>query len=435
MKQRFTSVDVRATAKELKQRLVRLRLQNIYDVNSKTFLFKFGKPGRKEIVLIESGTRIHTTEYGRDKSITPSNFCIKLRKHLRARVLTDVRQLGMDRIIDFVFAAQGGPESEGTYHIISEYYALGNIILTDHEYKILSLLRIVSPDESTKFAVGHTYDITNNGMIQDLECPVRDDVLRKLRGAAPKDTLKRCLGILGVYGPAVTESIIRRTGLDPGARVSAKFDELSAADSPQLDSLLWAYREVYEQLSNMDDDSTQRGYITLLPGVEGAQSHGPDGVPMQATLYNEFHPMLLEQFRDKPYNEYPSFMAAVDEFYSHIEAQRLHIKAYQQETLAMKKLQAIQAEHESRVEGLAKAQETADRQARLIEQNLDFVDQAILLFRNAVASGLDWKELEDLVQQQRQEGHPIAMAVKQLRLDINRITLVLDDENHDGYDD
>lgn len=34
----------------------------------------------------------------RDKSMTPSGFTLKLRKHIRTRRLEDVRQLGYDRV-------------------------------------------------------------------------------------------------------------------------------------------------------------------------------------------------------------------------------------------------------------------------------------------------------------------------------------------------
>ncbi|KAI9006623.1 fibronectin-binding protein A N-terminus-domain-containing protein [Phycomyces nitens] len=154
MKQRFNTLDIRATVANLKERLTGLRLQNIYDVNPKTFLFKFAKPDDKELVLIESGIRIHTTQFSRDKSITPSPFCARLRKYLRTRRCTNVRQLGVDRIVDFEFG--GGDNSMG-YHIIAEFYASGNIILTDQDYRILALLRVVQSTES-KMAVGEIYD-------------------------------------------------------------------------------------------------------------------------------------------------------------------------------------------------------------------------------------------------------------------------------------
>ena len=53
-----------------------------------------------------------------DKPDAPSNFTLKLRKHLRTRRLEDVRQLGVDRVVDFVFGT--GP---GTHHLLLEMYA------------------------------------------------------------------------------------------------------------------------------------------------------------------------------------------------------------------------------------------------------------------------------------------------------------------------
>jgi predicted ribosome quality control (RQC) complex YloA/Tae2 family protein len=60
MKQRISSLDLRAIVSEL-QALVNGRLQNIYDVNSRTFSFKFGQQENKEVLLVESGIRAHLT--------------------------------------------------------------------------------------------------------------------------------------------------------------------------------------------------------------------------------------------------------------------------------------------------------------------------------------------------------------------------------------
>lgn len=103
MKQRYSALDVAATVSELQQTLVGLRLQNIYDINPKTYLLKLGREGSKEFVLVESGLRVHSTSFSRERLDSPSNFCIKLRKHLRTKRLSRLSQLGMDRIIDFKF--------------------------------------------------------------------------------------------------------------------------------------------------------------------------------------------------------------------------------------------------------------------------------------------------------------------------------------------
>jgi predicted ribosome quality control (RQC) complex YloA/Tae2 family protein len=71
-----------------------------------------------------------------------------LRKHLRTRKLDSITQLGIDRVIDLKFG-----KGEGAFHILVELYASGNVILTDADYCILSLLRSHKFDEESKIAV------------------------------------------------------------------------------------------------------------------------------------------------------------------------------------------------------------------------------------------------------------------------------------------
>ena len=136
MKFKMTAMDVRALVILLRKKLVGLRVANIYDVSGRLYLLKMSKGGRKEQLLIESGIRIHTTNFIKNKKELPSGFSMKLRKHLRTKKLTSIRQLGMDRVIDLQFG-----RDEFAAHIIVELYAQGNIILTDENYTILSLLR------------------------------------------------------------------------------------------------------------------------------------------------------------------------------------------------------------------------------------------------------------------------------------------------------
>lgn len=51
-------------------------------------------------------------------------------------------------------------QAEKAYHIIVEFYASGNLILTDHEYNILTLMRTHRYDEDTRCAVGEKYPFT-----------------------------------------------------------------------------------------------------------------------------------------------------------------------------------------------------------------------------------------------------------------------------------
>ncbi|KAI9139262.1 fibronectin-binding protein A N-terminus-domain-containing protein [Paraphysoderma sedebokerense] len=415
MKQRFSALDICAISADL-QRLVGLRLQNVYDVNQKTYLFKFAKPDTKEFVLIESGIRIHSTQYEREKSTHPSPFAMKLRKHLRTRRLTKVTQLGIDRIIDFEFAA-----GEVAYHIIAEFYASGNIILTDGDYNILSLLRVVKPDESTKFAVGEKYNVESARKFEPI---TKERLVLSLNQADPKDTLKKLLNSKFDFGPHLTEHCILRAGLNPNLKVSSQFDKQE--DSPQCQSLFQALQEGDAILNNLRQTS-HKGYLIMKEHSQQLLS-SPSPIEPEAQpliTYDDVHPFLFQQFSEAKYKEFETFDKAADEFFSEIESQKLDLKSRQQEEAAIKKLEAIRKEQKGRVQGLQSAQVSNVEKAQLIEQNLELVDQAILIIRSAVANAIDWKDLEEMVREEKKKGNPVAQAIASLKLGINHIVLSL----------
>ncbi len=95
------------------------------------------------LIIISS----HYSQSSSSSTSMPSNFAMKLRKHLRNLRLENVTQLGnLDRVVDFRFGS-------GSYahHLLLELYAQGNIILTNGEYRILALLRT------------HEYEVKNDG--------------------------------------------------------------------------------------------------------------------------------------------------------------------------------------------------------------------------------------------------------------------------------
>mmetsp|Transcript_19844 Transcript_19844/g.39735 ORF Transcript_19844/g.39735 Transcript_19844/m.39735 type:complete len:1258 (-) Transcript_19844:36-3809(-) len=130
---------------------------------------------KRVMLLVESGVRFHpTTHYSQSSSGSssmPSNFAMKLRKHLRNLRLENVTQLGnLDRVVDFRFGS-----GNYAHHLLLELYAQGNIILTDGEYRILALLRTheyevknendgggvgVDNGDEVKVRVGNVYPVT-----------------------------------------------------------------------------------------------------------------------------------------------------------------------------------------------------------------------------------------------------------------------------------
>lgn len=62
----------------------------MYDISGKQYILKLGAKGNKELLLLEAGIRIHTTQFMRTKNDIPSGFTMKLRKHLRSKRLESI---------------------------------------------------------------------------------------------------------------------------------------------------------------------------------------------------------------------------------------------------------------------------------------------------------------------------------------------------------
>lgn len=174
-------------------RLVGLRVNQIYDIDNRTYLIRFADKDAKTVLLLESGNRFHTTGFEWPKNMAPSGFTMKLRKHLKNKRLEKFVQLELDRIVDLQFGM-----GDAAYHIILELYDRGNIILTDHERTILNILRPHVEGEEIRFAVREKYPESRakaqSGNISE------EEMRERLVNGKPGDTLKRVLNpVLGKY--------------------------------------------------------------------------------------------------------------------------------------------------------------------------------------------------------------------------------------------
>lgn len=166
-------------------------MNQVYDIDNKTYLIRFQEKDVKTVLLLESGFRFHTTGFEWPKNMAPSGFTMKLRKHLKNKRLEKLEQLSLDRIISLQFGM-----GEAAYHVIVELYDRGNIILTDHQKIILNILRPHTEGEEIRFAVREKYP---ESRAKEIDAPQNIEQLEiVLRNAAPGDYLKRTLNpILG----------------------------------------------------------------------------------------------------------------------------------------------------------------------------------------------------------------------------------------------
>ncbi|XP_034713378.1 nuclear export mediator factor NEMF-like [Etheostoma cragini] len=411
MKTRFTTVDIRAVIAEINANYIGMRVNNVYDIDTKTYLIRLQKPDSKAILLIESGSRIHSTDFEWPKNMMPSGFAMKCRKHLKSRRLTQIKQLGIDRIVDIQFGSD-----EAAYHLIIELYDRGNVILADHEYTILNLLRFRTAEaEDVKIAVRERYHVESARPPEALISLERlTEILSK---ASNGEQVKRVLNPHLPYGSTLIEHSLIEVGLPGSVKVDSQVDAAQVA--PKILEAL----EIAETYMAKTENFSGKGYI--IQKSEKKPSLTPGKPTEELLTYDEFHPFLFAQHAKNPYLEFDTFDKAVDEFFSKMESQKIDMKALQQEKQAMKKLENVKRDHEQRLEALHQVQEVDRIKGELVEMNLPVVERALQVVRSALANQVDWTEIGIIVKDAQAAGDPVACAIKELKLQTNHITMLL----------
>ncbi|KAF2227668.1 hypothetical protein BDZ85DRAFT_315215 [Elsinoe ampelina] len=436
MKQRFSSLDVKIIAHELAASLVSLRVSNIYDLSSRIFLIKFAKPEHREQLIVDSGYRCHLSNFARSTAAAPSAFVTRLRKSLRTRRCTAVKQVGTDRVIDITF-------SDGLYHLYLEFYAGGNIILTDNENTILALLRTVSEGaEHEQFRVGAKYilslrqnyagvpeltkDRVRNGIQKFLDKAQEQEGQKKKFKRKPGDELRRSLATsITEYPPVLLEHGLHVVGFKKETPVA---DVLS--DNGLLDHLMRALDEARKTVEDITSHSTAKGYI-LAKSDKKSQSQEEANQERENTklMYDDFHPFKPAQFEgqsDLTFLEFEGFNKTVDEFFSSIEGQKLESRLQEREEAAKRKLQNARDEHERRIGGLQQVQELNITKAQAIEANVDRVEEARAAVNGLIAQGMDWEDIGQLIEMEQSRQNAVALTIKlPLKLQENTATLLL----------
>lgn len=450
MKTRFNTFDIICGVAEL-QKLVGWRVNQIYDVDNKTYLFRMQGTGAVEKVtlLIESGTRFHTTRFEWPKNMAPSGFSMKLRKHLKNKRLEKVQQMGSDRIVDFQFGT-----GDAAYHVILELYDRGNVILTDYELTTLYILRPHTEGENLRFAMREKYPVERAKQpTKELEL---EALVKLLENARNGDYLRQILTPNLDCGPAVIEHVLLSHGLDNHVIKKETTEETpEAEDKPEkggkkqrkkqqntkleqkpfdmgndLPILQQAVKDAQELIAE-GNSGKSKGYI-----IQVKEEKPTENGTVEFFFRNiEFHPYLFIQFKNFEKATFESFMEAVDEFYSTQESQKIDMKTLQQEREALKKLSNVKNDHAKRLEELTKVQDVDRKKAELITSNQSLVDNAIRAVQSAIASQLSWPDIHELVKEAQANGDAVASSIKQLKLETNHISLMLSDPYDNDEDD
>jgi len=280
-KKEFSSFDISAAIQELKAAIADSRVNNIYQLDEKTVIFKLHKTDMPPIrLVIEAGRRFHTTSYAEENPAEPPAFCMVLRKYLRDAWFAGLDQFEFERIVTVSFRTK-----TGILKLVIELFGEGNIILTNEQNVIIHALA---------FKKMRDRDILHNVVLQlppsSSKNPFKvtqDELEEALKNAGETEVVRataRFLGVGGVY----SEEILLRAGVE-------KTKHSSTLTKAEVEGIFGALQDLLSAISNMH----------LEPCIIlGEDDDFLDVVPLKLKRY--------EGFKTQAYS---TFNQALDEFY------------------------------------------------------------------------------------------------------------------------
>ncbi|MCR4594090.1 MAG: NFACT family protein, partial [Clostridiales bacterium] len=281
--------------------LVKKELEDVI-LNAK--VDKIHQPGKNELTFImrtRTGSyrlfmssnnqcpRIHLSRYTVENPPVPPMLCMLLRKRLTGAVLSEIRQVGNDRILELVFDGSNDIGDKTRYYIVIELLSQkSNIIFLDEERKVIDAVKRVTDDfkDIREIYPGISYDY-----------PERQDKLDRIIGDTSEIAKRICS-----YGGIM----LARAWLDA-------IEGISPIVGREL-----AYRAVFgdkkvSDLSDIEKDRINDEIVKLKDDIAYSKAYG---LSSGDRINFDFTFTRVRQYGDAAeIKEYDSFCDILDEFY------------------------------------------------------------------------------------------------------------------------
>jgi predicted ribosome quality control (RQC) complex YloA/Tae2 family protein len=287
-KKEFTSFDVAATVRELREAILGSYINNVYQLGQKTLMLKLRKADRPAFQLVlEAGRRLNLTAYALEKPPRPTAFCMALRSCLRNASLTSLEQYEFERVVVFSLGTK-----KGVLRLVLELFGEGNVILVSQDNKILHAFtyrrmrdRNILRGEDFQFAPSsgkNPLRIRFEELYEGLKVSGSVEVVR---------AMARFLGIGGEY----SEEVLVRAGVE----------KTRSCDTLSKDEVMAVYGSLQDLLSQVTTGAVE-------PCIVSDEDGGlVDVVPLKLKQYERGGIKL---------HGYDSFNEALDEFYTRVSA-------------------------------------------------------------------------------------------------------------------
>ncbi len=360
-KKEFTSFDVAVAVHELKETIVHSRINNVYQLNERTVILKLHKTDKPQLrLVIESGTRLHSTVYALKPPKVPPAFCMAIRKHLRGAWVENIEQLEFERVVILHFKTK-----TGMMRLILELFGEGNIILISEKGEILQALifkrmrdRNIVRREVFQFPPSIGKNPFQVGK-KELE-----EVFRDKGNVETVRVLARYLSIGGFYA----EEILMRADIE-------KTKPCNTLGSDEVAAIFNALQDLLSQVS----------HFKTQPNIVLAK----DGSFLDVT------PFKLKRYEALKAKRYDSFNEALDEFFLRVTAAEKVLANVEVDKLTREaeRLERVIAEQK---QALREDEKKAERDKRIGDviyaYSSEFQD-LLGRFAEAKSKGKDWNTL------------------------------------------
>jgi predicted ribosome quality control (RQC) complex YloA/Tae2 family protein len=390
MKESMSNTDIRAIMPEIKEVGQGAFVNNVYQYNG-IFVLKVHKTtvGTRQI-LIEPGRRIHVTRYRRDAPRFPPEFCMVLRKYLRNRVITNIEQYDLDRIVVFEVG-----NDENKYKLIVELFGKGNVVLVDPDDEIFVGLyykkmrdRNVVPNATYQFPPQRGRDILAVEL-QDLEDVIEDSnasLIRTLTRGFNVDSLS-CEEVCALAGISPTE---------PSQNVTEN----------QIRDMMYGFKEYLGKIEKGADEPR------IVLDDEGQ--------------YLSFVPFKFETYAGMSEEVFDTYSQAIDEFFGFPELEK-----------EIDKKQAALREEKERLETIIEKQkenlDELEEEASLLREtgeamyaNFQEINEILHTVEQARSDGVPWARIQEKIEEGKKKGIPSAEMITEIHPERGEVILEVD---------
>ena len=387
----MSNVDIFTISNELNNLLSGARVDKSFQPTKDIVVMRFHVPGTGRIDLVmQCGSRIHTSQYPLENPTTPPTFPMLLRKRVKGAHVESIKQHNFDRVVEIKV------KKDKYYTIIVELFDKGNIILLDDENNIILPLkrkRLSSRDISSKIEYAFPEERGINPIA------ITEKEFKEVFNDSESDVV-RTLAINGL-GSLYAEEVVKRANEITELDKNTPNNELT---EKQLEGLYKGFKDLFD---NLTED-------TIKPQIVKSDAK-EDVVALDLKKYENFEKTYFESFNE-----------ACDEFYSkkvNTSIKNTRESAWNKKVNKFEKRLRLQQET---LDNFYKTIEDSQHKGEIIYSNYTTIENIVTVVNQARSKDYSFKEIGKTLKKAKKDG----MAEAQIYESIDKLgvlTLRIDD--------